>query len=97
MRLFLKGLSYEIDFENVDENCQILALTRPRLVFEFFRGPPPPYSDSPPGTMRLCLNVTKTKLQARVGTKSRVADPDWIRIQLGQWIRIQEGKNYPEK
>jgi hypothetical protein len=21
----------------------------------------------------------------------RVADPDWIRIQLGQWIRIQEG------
>jgi hypothetical protein len=24
----LKGLSYEIDFENVDENCQILALIR---------------------------------------------------------------------
>ncbi len=34
----LKGLSYEIDFENVDENWQILALTGPRLVFEFFRG-----------------------------------------------------------
>jgi hypothetical protein len=31
----------------------------------------------------------------------RVADPDpnWIRIQSGQWIRIriQEGKNYPKK
>ncbi len=24
----LKGLSYEIDFENVDENGQILSLTR---------------------------------------------------------------------
>ncbi len=34
---------------------------------------------------------------------SRVADPDpypdldWIRIQSGQWIRIQEGKNDPQK
>ncbi len=29
----------------------------------------------------------------------RVPDPDWIRIQSGQWIRIriQEGKNYPQK
>ncbi len=29
----------------------------------------------------------------------RVADPDpnWIRIQLGQWVRIQEGKNDPQK
>ncbi len=29
----------------------------------------------------------------------RVADPDWIRIQPGQWIwiRIQEGKNDPKK
>jgi hypothetical protein len=24
-------------------------------------------------------------------------DPDWIRIQSGQWIRIQEGKNDPQK
>ncbi len=26
-------------------------------------------------------------------------DPDWIQIQLGQWIRIriQEGKNDPQK
>jgi hypothetical protein len=24
-------------------------------------------------------------------------NPDWIRIQLGPWIRIQEGKNDPEK
>jgi hypothetical protein len=35
--------------------------------------------------------------------KSKVADPDpdpnWIRIQSSQWIRIriQEGKNYPQK
>jgi hypothetical protein len=35
--------------------------------------------------------------------KSRVSDPDldpdWIRIQSGQWIRIriQEGKNDPQK
>ncbi len=27
LRANLKGLSYEIDFENVDENWQILALT----------------------------------------------------------------------
>ncbi len=24
-------------------------------------------------------------------------DPDWIRIQSGQWIQIQEGKNDPQK
>ncbi len=30
---FLKGLSYEIDFENVDENWQILALTRAAVGF----------------------------------------------------------------
>ncbi len=29
----LKGLSYEIDFENVDENGQILALTRAAAGF----------------------------------------------------------------
>ncbi len=29
----LKGLSYEIDFENVDENGQILALTRAAVGF----------------------------------------------------------------
>ena len=29
----LKGLSYEIDFENVDENWQILALTRAAVGF----------------------------------------------------------------
>jgi hypothetical protein len=30
---------------------------------------------------------------------SRVSDPDpdWIRIQSGQWIRNQEGKNDPQK
>jgi hypothetical protein len=27
----------------------------------------------------------------------RVSDPYWIRIQLGQWIWIQEGKNDPQK
>jgi hypothetical protein len=33
------------------------------------------------------------------GMVVRVADPDWIRIQSGQWvrIRIQEGKNDPQK
>ncbi len=34
-------------------------------------------------------------------SSTRVADPDphWIRILSGQWIRIriQEGKNYPQK
>jgi hypothetical protein len=32
-------------------------------------------------------------------TESMVADPDpdWIRIQSGQWIQIQEGKNDPQK
>jgi hypothetical protein len=29
----LKGLSYEIDFENVDENLQLLALTRAEAGF----------------------------------------------------------------
>jgi hypothetical protein len=29
----LKGLSYEIEFENVDENLQILALTRAAAGF----------------------------------------------------------------
>jgi hypothetical protein len=29
----LKGLSYEIDFENVDENLQILALIRAAAGF----------------------------------------------------------------
>jgi hypothetical protein len=29
--------------------------------------------------------------------QTRVADPDMIRIQSGQWIRIQEGKNDPQK
>jgi hypothetical protein len=33
------------------------------------------------------------------GAEGRVADPDWIRIQSGQWIRIriQEGKNDAQK
>ncbi len=34
----LKGLSYELDFENVDENWQILALKRDAAGYEFFRG-----------------------------------------------------------
>ncbi len=33
----LKGLSYEIDFENVDENRQILALTRAAAGFCIFQ------------------------------------------------------------
>ncbi len=35
--LILKGLSYEIDFENVDENLQILALTRASAGFRIFQ------------------------------------------------------------
>ncbi len=31
--LYLKGLSYEIDFENVDENWQISALMRATAGF----------------------------------------------------------------
>ncbi len=34
---FLKGLSHEIDFKNVDENGQILALTRAAAGFWIFR------------------------------------------------------------
>ncbi len=33
----LKGLSYEIDFENVDENWQILAVTRAAAGFWIFQ------------------------------------------------------------
>jgi hypothetical protein len=32
-----------------------------------------------------------------VGTSVVDPDPDWIRIQLGPWIRIQTGKNGPQK
>jgi hypothetical protein len=32
----LKGLSHEIDFKNMDENGQILALLRAAAGFEFF-------------------------------------------------------------
>ncbi len=34
---FLKGLSHETDFNNVDENGQILALTRAAAGFKIFR------------------------------------------------------------
>ncbi len=34
--LNLKGLSYEIDFKNVDENWQILTLTRAAAGFWIF-------------------------------------------------------------
>ncbi len=33
----LKGLSYEIDFENVDQNWQILALTKAAAGFWIFQ------------------------------------------------------------
>ncbi len=32
-----------------------------------------------------------------VGARVADPDPDWIRIQSGQWIRIQEDKNDPQK
>jgi hypothetical protein len=35
--MHLKGLSHEIDFKNVDENGQILALIRAAAVFLIFR------------------------------------------------------------
>ncbi len=35
--LYLKVLSYEIDFENVDENWQILAFIRAAAGFWIFR------------------------------------------------------------
>ncbi len=35
--LWLKGLSHEIDFENFDENLQILALIRAVAGFRIFR------------------------------------------------------------
>jgi hypothetical protein len=33
---YLKGLTYEVDFENVDDNLQILALMRAAAGFRFF-------------------------------------------------------------
>ena len=38
-------------------------------------------------------------LKSRVADLDPYPDPDWIRIQSGQWIgiRIQEGKNDPQK
>ncbi len=38
MYVFLKGLSHEIDFKNVDENGQILALKRAAAGFWIFWG-----------------------------------------------------------
>ncbi len=33
----------------------------------------------------------------RVSAPDPRLDPDWIWIQSGQWIRIQEGENDPQK
>ncbi len=37
LKYCLKGLSYEIDFKNFDENWQILALTRAATGFSIFQ------------------------------------------------------------
>ena len=34
-----------------------------------------------------------SKSKSLTGLESSVSEPDWIQIQSGQWIRIQEGKN----
>jgi hypothetical protein len=47
-----------------------------------------------------CLRKYKIFLNfAKILTRVTDPDPDpnWIRIQSGQWIRIQEGKNDPQK
>ncbi len=40
-------------------------------------------------TGRILIPICKAE-----GILSSVADPDWIWIQLGQWIRTQEGQNF---
>ncbi len=47
----------------------------------------------------LCIIHPPLKMGKANTTESMVADPDpdWIRIQSGQWIQIQEGKNDPQK
>jgi hypothetical protein len=45
----------------------------------------------------LFSTVTANKSAQKCIIENRVADPDWIRIQSGLWIRIQEGKNDPQK
>jgi hypothetical protein len=39
LQVSLKGLSHEMDFNNVDENLQKWALLSAAAGFEFFRGP----------------------------------------------------------
>ncbi len=43
------------------------------------------------------MSYDASKISALHDEISSGADPDWIRIQSGQWIRIQEGKNDLEK
>ncbi len=47
----------------------------------------------------MCTYVKETDENTNERVAGRVADPDpdWIRIKSGQWIRIQEGKNDPQK
>jgi hypothetical protein len=44
-----------------------------------------------------CRIFTRTLYFKNLLLTASVSDPDRIRIQSGQWIRIQEGKNDPEK
>ncbi len=57
---------------------------------------------SPTGSFtsaKLCWFLTQPAVDWSWWVFGRVADPDWIRIQSGQWIRIriQEGKNDQQK
>ncbi len=45
----------------------------------------------------LLANVNIGALMSRVVDPDPDPDPYWIRIQLEAWIRIQEGKNVPQK
>ena len=51
-------------------------------------------------TCRIELGLIRYRypgLRIRIRTRFRLRTRIWIRIQLGQWIRIQEGKNDPQK
>jgi hypothetical protein len=58
-----------------------------------------PFHTYPPLRLRLARSLAKHRVCELVGSSVVDPDPDWIRIQVGPWIRIriQEGKNDPQK
>ncbi len=50
-----------------------------------------------PLVLVLIADAAQLRMRLERAPVGRVADPDWIRIQSGQSIRIQEGKNDPQK